>query len=124
MKGLAIMRHGEVISLYHANNFFSRVRGLLGRRLRGDQGMLIEPCAAIHTFGMSAEIDVLYLDRNNRLIKIVERLQPWRASACRGARKVLELPAGRARAYQFLLGESLVMGTGGTSRLQREQPEI
>lgn len=111
MSGLTIVRHGEVISLYHANGFFSRARGLLGRRLCNDEGMLIEPCAAVHTFGMSAEIDVLYLDRNNRILKIVERLQPWRASACRGAHKVLELPAGRAGQLNFSIGEALFSQT-------------
>lgn len=107
MSSLTIVRNGAVIYLYRADNFFSRARGLLGRRLRNDQGMLIEPCASVHTFGMSHAIDVLYLDRNNRIIKIVERLRPWRTSACRGARKVLELPAGRAHGLEFSLGECL-----------------
>lgn len=104
---LTIVRNGSVITVYRADNFFSRARGLLGRRLRNDQGMLIEPCASVHTFGMSHPIDVLYLDRNNRIVKIVERLRPWRMSACHGARKVLELSPGRARHLKFLLGERL-----------------
>lgn len=109
MSESAIIRQGSVISLYHANGFFSRARGLLCRSLGNDEGMLIEPCTAVHTIGMRFEIDVVFIDCTNRIVKIVSCLKPWRISACRGAHKVLELRAGRARELNFSIGETVFL---------------
>jgi hypothetical protein len=45
---------------------------------------------------MRYAIDLLYLDAQDRVIKRVDALPPWRASACPGARCTLELAAGEA----------------------------
>ncbi len=72
----------------------TRLRGLLGRTLAPDEGLLIRPTNAIHMFFMAYPIDVVFLDRDSRVLRVVEALAPWRAAACRRARSVLELPAG------------------------------
>ncbi len=78
----------------------ARSRGLLGRSgLPRDAGLWIRPCAvlgfaSIHMFGMRFAIDVLYLDRRLRVVKIVRGLKPWRLSAAWPAHSVVELPAG------------------------------
>jgi uncharacterized membrane protein (UPF0127 family) len=56
--------------------------------------MWIVPCEAIHTFFMRFAIDLVYLDRKNRIKKIASRVPPWRLSACLSAYSVLELPSG------------------------------
>ena len=76
-----------------------RMRGLLFRpRPSPFTGLLIDPCSAVHTVGMAYPIDIVYLDPDLRIIKLEERLKPWRLSRCRGARMTLELAPGRARA--------------------------
>lgn len=73
----------------------ARRKGLLGRSgLNEGQGLWIAPCEAVHTFGMQFPIDVLYLNRKQRVAKVVQRLPPWRFSACLLARSVVELRAG------------------------------
>ena len=72
----------------------ARLRGLIGRR--EPRPLLLVPAAAIHTWGMRFAIDAVFLDAELRVVKVVRRLPPRRFAAARGARAVLELPAGGA----------------------------
>ena len=77
-----------------ARTFSERARGLIGTRsLSDEEGMLIERCNAIHTFFMSFKIDALFLDRDNRIVKTVRGIRPWRFFVWGGWRavKVLEI---------------------------------
>jgi uncharacterized protein len=75
----------------------ARLRGLLGRSgLASGEGLLLRPAGSIHTAFMRFSIDAVFLDRADRVVKVAAALRPWRAAACRGARSVLELPAGEA----------------------------
>jgi uncharacterized membrane protein (UPF0127 family) len=78
-----------------ADSLWSRGVGLLGRgSLADDEGLHIVPCGSVHMFFMRFALDIVYLDRDLRVVKTVERLKPWRVSAARGAKSVLELPVG------------------------------
>ncbi len=72
-----------------------RLRGLLGRPpLRAGEGLLLRPCASVHTCFMPAPLEVVFLARDGEVLRVVPRLRPWRAAACRAAYAVLELPPG------------------------------
>jgi uncharacterized membrane protein (UPF0127 family) len=91
-----------------AETMFARLRGLLGRSgLSSGEGMLLRPAASIHTAFMRFPIDAVFLDRENRVVKVAAELAPWRAAACRGSRTVLELPAGEAARQGLSPGVSL-----------------
>jgi uncharacterized membrane protein (UPF0127 family) len=76
-----------------ARTFAERARGLIGRKkpLPGE-GLLILRCNAIHTFFMSYPIDAVFRDRNDRTVKVVRGIKPWRIFVFGGwrATKVLE----------------------------------
>ena len=73
--------------------------------------MLIKPCRAVHTVGMSFPIDVAFLDRENRICFLLESLPPFRFSpAVRGASCVIEAPAGTFRQHQTCEGDLLESG--------------
>jgi len=83
-----------------------RSKGLLGRKgLASGEGMWIVPCEAIHTFFMQFAIDLVYLDRRNRIKKVVSSVPPWRFSACLSAHSVLELPSGTVHKSQSCPGD-------------------
>jgi uncharacterized membrane protein (UPF0127 family) len=85
-----------------------RNKGLLGREcLSLGEGLWIIPCQAVHTFGMRFPIDLVYLDRKKRIIKLRSEAPPGRLSACLSAHSVLELPTGTIRATQSQLGDAL-----------------
>jgi len=62
-----------------ASNPWSRFWGLMGRRgLDPGHGLLIKPCSSIHMFFMRFPIDVVFLDRDNVVVKVVHGIKPWR----------------------------------------------
>jgi uncharacterized membrane protein (UPF0127 family) len=80
-----------------ADTTFRRLRGLLGRReLRPGDGLVLRPGWSIHTAFLFFPIDVVFVNADQVVIKVVRNLKPWRASTCRGARDVVELAAGEA----------------------------
>lgn len=96
---------------------FARTRGLLGRSgLEPDGGMLIDSAPPVHTFFMRFPIDVVFLDRDWKVVSIRHRLRPWRVAGARRAVAALELPAGAAEATGVQEGDVLVLdelGAGG-----------
>jgi len=78
-----------------ADTSAARCVGLLRHdSLPPGQGLWIVPSEGIHTFGMKFTIDVAFLDRKKRVLKIRHRMGPRRLSFCLRAHSVLELPAG------------------------------
>jgi uncharacterized membrane protein (UPF0127 family) len=58
---------------------------------------------------MRFAIDAVFLDRAGRVVRIAAALPPWHlATAARGARDVLELPAGTAARTGTQAGDELV----------------
>jgi uncharacterized protein len=85
-----------------------RRQGLLKHEsLPAGEGLWIAPCEAVHTFGMKFEIDVVYLSKTKRVVKIREKMAKRRISACLWAHSVLELPAGMAEATGTKVGDQL-----------------
>lgn len=81
---------------YIADSFLLRLRGLLGRKeLAPAEGLIIKPCNAIHTIGMAFAIDVAFVDAENRICHIIDRMGPNKVGkAVKNARYVIEGPAG------------------------------
>jgi len=80
-----------------ADTMGSRLVGLMFKeKLTGADGLLISPCNSIHTFFMRYSLDIVFLSSDNRIIKIIRDLKPWRMTWLYfRASKTLELPAGR-----------------------------
>jgi uncharacterized membrane protein (UPF0127 family) len=100
MKKVSVQLEGSKICLATnvevANNIISRLLGLMFRKkMEEGKAMLISPCNSIHTFFMNFSIDVLFLDDQFKVIKIIRSMRPWRMSwPYWRASQVLELPAG------------------------------
>ena len=91
-----------------AESFFTRLRGLLGRsELPRDEGILIVPCSSVHTWFMRFPIDVVFLDRDLRVVGVAADVRPWRMRWRRGGKRVLELAAGEAAARGIEVGHRL-----------------
>jgi hypothetical protein len=78
-----------------ADTSAKRRAGLLKHTgLAPGEGLWIAPCEGVHSFFMKFSIDVIYLDRKQRVRKLRPHMVPWRISLCLAADSVLELPAG------------------------------
>jgi len=97
-----------VLHVRVADNFLTRALGLLvGRPLAAAEGLLIAPCASIHTFGMRYAIDVVFVDRQARVLRVCPDVRAGRMRIARGARGVLELRAGTAARHGLEAGVRL-----------------
>ena len=87
-----------------------RMRGLLGRtELPEGSGMLIDAAPSVMTFFMRFPIDVVFLDRDRKVVGVRHGLRPWRVAGARHAVAALELPAGAAAAAGVDEGGVLVL---------------
>ena len=74
------------------------------------EGLLIERSPSIHMFFMRYAIDVVFIDRDGRVTKVISRLKPWRIVAwARGARDCIELRAGALEESGTRRGDQLVI---------------
>ena len=88
----------------------SRRRGLLGRdSLDASCALLLSPCFAVHTAFMRFAIDVVFVDREGRAVRIVNGLSPWRMAVALRARAVIECAAGELRARDVRVGDRLYL---------------
>ena len=86
-----------------------RRTGLLKRTTFPEgEGLLLAPCECIHTFGMKFPIDVVFLSRKRKVLKIAAALPAWRIAVSLFADTALELPAGTAARTGTSVGDELV----------------
>lgn len=99
--------NGKTLEVELADNFIKRFCGLmLRRRLSEGNALLLEPCNSVHMLFMRFAIDVIYLDENLCIKKIVRDLSPWLGmSICFGAWGALELPSGEAERLKLVVGQ-------------------
>ena len=92
-----------------ANTAWTRLCGLMFRRaLAHGHALWIRPCNGVHTFWMRFAIDVIYLDREMRVVRLIENLRPFRLTMPqRAARSVIELPAHTIAQAGIRLGDRL-----------------
>lgn len=80
-----------------ARTWRQRLRGWLWRRRPAVvTALLLWPCMAVHSLGMTHALDVYFLDEQGRCVKRVRAMQPWRCAWHPRAVAVLELRAGQA----------------------------
>src|SRR3954447_22079095 len=97
-----------------ADRPLARLRGLLGRsELPAGEGLLLRPSPSIHTWFMRFPIDVLFLDRDLRVLAVRPEVRPWRMAWQQGARAVLELAAGEALSRDIRAGDRLMLYPAG-----------
>jgi uncharacterized protein len=103
--------HGRILldRLLFARSSRTRVKGLLGRRsLEPGEGIAFRE-RSVHTFFMRMPIDVVFCDRDLKVVKVAERLRPWRLAGAKGARYVIEMAPGRAAELGVAPGAKLVL---------------
>lgn len=87
------MTEESTLVLHRCTTFWTRFRGL-HRLPNQTPGLYLAPCWAVHTVGMQFSIDVVFVDEKVDVLRVVQWLAPNRLVWCRGAKAVVELPAG------------------------------
>lgn len=94
-----------------ADSFWTRLRGLLGHPpLINGQGLLLNPCQAVHMYGMKQPLDVAFLATSGEVVALYHDLQPGKRSRLhRDARQALELPVGTLSQTNTHVGDRLTI---------------
>ena len=104
-RGAVVCEEAEI-----ADTTLLRSRGLLGRdSLPAGHGMLITRTASIHSHFMRFEFDAVFLDRDLTVLKLAERIPPWRMRSAKRAKRVLELAAGEIERRGIQVGDVLAV---------------
>ena len=93
-----------------ADSFFTRLAGLMfQKKLPQATGLLLDPCNSVHMCFMRFSIDVIYLDKDYKILKVVKNLRPWIGlSMCCKAWATLEMASGEAERCSLAVGKKLV----------------
>ena len=98
---------GETIEV--AATAVQKVRGLLGREcLEDGQGLLFRSCSSLHTFFMHFPIDVVFADKNGKVLKSAPAVRPFKlVAAPLRAYYAIELPEGAIERSDTRVGDQL-----------------
>jgi hypothetical protein len=82
-----------------ANNAWTRFWGLIGRReLPSGGGLVLQPGGGIHMMFMRIPLDVIHVDKRDRVTHVLRGIKPWRFGPLFvGGKRAIELPVGAAR---------------------------
>jgi len=101
-----------------------RRHGLLGRdAFNVSAAFVLSPCCAIHTAFMRFPIDMIFLDRDGEVIKIVRDLPPWRMALAPRARAVVEFAGGSLRSRDVQVGDRIYL-RGVRASVDAESPSV
>ncbi|MDD4953384.1 MAG: DUF192 domain-containing protein [Candidatus Omnitrophica bacterium] len=94
-----------------AGTIFTRLKGLLGKKeLPKGEALVIKSCNSIHTFFMRFPIDVLFVDKGNRVVEVISSLPTFRISAIYfKASFAIELPSGTITPASVSKGDILLI---------------
>lgn len=106
-------RSGAILGqrVHLADGWWRRAVGLLGLgELPEGSGILLVPCASVHTLGMRFPVDVAFLDGRGRILETKADLPPGRfAVGGKDVHATLELPVGTLAATDTRDGDPLIL---------------
>ena len=94
-----------------ADSILTRLVGLLGKRsLEPDGGLWIYPSRGIHTLGMLFDIDVVFLDKDYKVVALHEVVHPFSVTGVYlNAESALELPPHTIFKSRTRVGDELMI---------------
>jgi len=95
-----------------AGNIFQRLKGLLGTKsLSQNYALIIKPCSSVHTYFMQYNIDVAFVDKDNKIIAMVHDLAPFKISNIYfNSAFCIEFPSGTLKKTSTTIGDTIVLG--------------
>jgi uncharacterized membrane protein (UPF0127 family) len=102
--------HAEVLdgglTLHVARSFGERRRGLARMApLPDEHALRILRCSSVHTFGMRFVLDLVWLGRGGRVLRVDHDVRPGRVKLCVRARSVVETRAGQGDRFADALSD-------------------
>lgn len=71
--------------------------------------MALKPCNSVHTMFMAFDLDLLFIDKKNRVVELKTNMPPYRFSKIiQDSHMVLEFPAGSLEQTGTTIGDKLI----------------
>jgi len=116
-----ILSHSPI----YAVDFFTRGRGMIFRKFDDFDGMVFNRCNCVHTMFMTMQIDILFIDLDNRVCYLREKQVSWHPWIRSGkAIAVIELPSGKISETGTELGDILDLNAEMVERKVSEMSEL
>lgn len=92
-----------------ADNLFTKSLGVIGWKDFGEKnGLLLTGTNSIHTYFVRFPLDLVFLDKNMKVIKLVKNLKPFRISPIVwSAKHVLEMPTNSIKKFSINVGDEI-----------------
>lgn len=92
-RDLVLAEHAQL-----ADTYWTRFLGLMGRReLAPGSGLVLQPGGGVHMWFMRIPLDVVHVDKHDRVTHVLRYIKPWRLGPlCVGNKLAIELPVGAA----------------------------
>lgn len=88
---MKIVINNKSFKINKANTFSKRLKGLMFKK-NIKEGLFIPKCNNIHTFFMKDNIDVIMIDKNNKIVLIKKNLKKNKIIYKKEAYHTIELP--------------------------------
>jgi len=106
------VRKTVIPKVFYAKSYGDRLVGITGRRkwpFSRFEGLYFPDCGSVHTFFTFLRLDIVFLDKNHKILKIYPAAAPWRFFiGPPGSRHCLELPEGYSARFQLKKGKGLL----------------
>ena len=82
---------------FYARDPLTRLFGMIGRRFVCGKfdALIFERCSSVHSCFMRYPLDLVFIDRESRVVSVHRRVRPWKfVFGGKGAVTVIELPPG------------------------------
>ncbi len=92
-----LIKNNDKIKINKINKLF----GLMFRKKPIKEGYILYNCNAIHTFFMRQNIDIIIIDKNNKIVLIKENVKKNKIIIKKEGIHTLELPLGISENYKI-----------------------
>lgn len=104
------MEEVQMLHIKKANTFSKRLVGLMFKRSLQNKGILLSPCNSVHMFFMRFSLDIVFVDRDGRIVLSIKELKPWRVSPIvKTSYYVIEMPCGSIERFNLHEGKRIVI---------------
>ncbi|MDD3519794.1 MAG: DUF192 domain-containing protein [Actinomycetota bacterium] len=96
------------IKVIKATGYFEKLSGLIVRKLKENEIFLIDNCNGVHTFWMTRKIDIIFLNKYNKVIDLYKYFKTFRFTPfIKNSVAVIEAEAGFIDKYEICCGDIL-----------------
>jgi uncharacterized membrane protein (UPF0127 family) len=98
----------ERLKIVSAETFCQKFVGFMFKK-DADYALLFKNCKSIHTFFMRFDLDIIYLDKKDKVINVIKQVRPFSIILpIKNACSILEIPSNVIENIDSLIGKKLI----------------